>query len=277
LSIVFLLIRSVRRNQLRHFRFNVFCVSRLHRYFERDEEGINNMNEILKIAGLPVKARLETTKNWQIAQRQEGRHVWFSAKRRSRGEIWEIQQTFVREQFFSIETPDHAEEFFRSFGPFQRKENASDRTHIETANDVQFSALMKYKEWWTKFIETPSPECFTEWSGWGQFFAVQCLPSPSFTVEMGHVRKGATKYPSPYLRQYSYDVRAAVHSSIYIDKMAGLRGAICESCPKVFLSNTDKPRRFCSKKCADRARQKDWRNRNKKPASSVNGGNHGNA
>jgi hypothetical protein len=255
----------------------LFCsmrvLSRLQRYFERDTlKGINRVNEILRIGGLPVKARLVTTKNWEIVQRKEGKHIWFSAKRSAKDELFEVQQTFVRDEFFSVKTPDEAAAFFRKFGPFQREEGASYRSSTESAIKVQFAALLKYQEWWTEFIKTPSPECFTEWLGMHEFMVFQIAPKPNFTAEMGHVRKGSTKYPSPYLRQYSYDVATAIHNSIYIEKMAGLRGAICERCEKVFLSNSDRPRRFCTRKCADSARQSAWRKDKRLRAKEENHG-----
>jgi hypothetical protein len=111
-----------------------------------------------------------------------------------------------------------------------------------------------------EFIETPSPECFERDENASLRTRIsQSLfhsgPSPVFTVELGHVRYKGYKHPSPFLQQYADDVFSAVYNSIYIDKMAGARAGICERCEKVFLSHSDRPARFCCKKCGNAFRQ----------------------
>ena len=86
------------------------------------------------------------------------------------------------------------------------------------------------------------------------------------------MRPRETKYPSPFLQQVAIDVESAIYNSIYIEKMAGLRGGICERCDKVFLAKTDKPKRFCGERCAASKRQADWRTALKEKHAEVKDG-----
>jgi hypothetical protein len=234
------------------------------------------MNQILRICGLPVKARLRWFDGWKISKRVEGKHLLFSASRSTRGQELEIDQRVVRDKFLAIKTPADASRFFTQFGPFQRMHDASNLSHTEVAHDMQFAALQALQRDFQWFVETPMPECFAQdKKAPSAARAHQALlhygPRPLFTVELGHVRYKDYKHPSPYLQQYAVDVRSAVYNSIYIEKMAGARGGICEKCEKVFLSYSDRPARYCSKRCGNAARQSERRKRARNNSGGTNG------
>lgn len=231
----------------------------------RIKEG-ESMNQILSISGLPVMARLRRTDSWEVTMRKVGKDLIFSANRSTPGELEEITQSVVRDHFMAVDSPDSALAFFKQHGPFQRQEGATDLSPTERALDVSFATLERHKDLWRSFISDPVPECFqspaTQVTGMDLFAQVDRLlyvtrRSPEFTVELGHVRiSGDDKAPSPFLRQVANCVEDAIFNSIYIDKMAGLRGTVCERCGVAFLSDSDKPKRFCTPICANAARQK---------------------
>jgi hypothetical protein len=239
------------------------------------------MNKILRIGGLPVKARHRRLDSWEISERVNGKQIVFSASRSTRGEESEIGQRVVRDAFLGIKTPADALKFFKKFGPFQRQGDSlslqfKNRLHEENAPEVQFASVQILQLDFRKFIETPSPECFQSDINDSIFekyhrFLLHAAPRPTFTVELGHVRYKDCKFPSPYLQQYSDDVFSAIYTSIYIEKMAGAGGAICGKCDKVFLFYSDKPALFCSRKCGNAARQAQVRARKKAPREVTNG------
>jgi hypothetical protein len=234
------------------------------------------MNQILRILGLPVKARLRLLDCWEVSDSVVGKHIVFSASRSTRGAYLEVDQRIVRGEFLDVKTPADAVKFFKRFGPFQRKNSGLNLSFTEVANDVQFAALQYYQSFFRTFIETPVPECFEpdKDAPPGKRLhqtMLHAAPRPIFTVELGHVRYKEHKHPSPYLQQYADDVLSAVYNSIYIDKMAGARGGICEKCEKVFLSYSDRPARFCSKKCGNAARQSERRKKAKLEKGDTNG------
>ena len=229
------------------------------------------MNKVLKIGGLPVKAKLERVNSWKVTMRECGKHVVFSFERDAPGESQELSQRPVREAFMAIDSPVAAFTFFEKYGPFQRKSQEPSRGRTEAAHDVQFAVVQEYQELWRAFIADPAPECFRDRrvdltspaadKEMHELLAIAAHERPRFTVEMGHDSINGTKVPAPFLEQRAFDVETAVYNSIYIDKMAGLKGAMCarDGCQEVFLSDSDKPRRFCTDRCSNAHRQQQYR------------------
>ncbi len=213
--------------------------------------------------------------SWRVTQESTGAGVAFLLSRTEHGESFDIAQTVVREAFLAIRNHHDSLAFFEKFGPFSGRTEASDHKQTENS-ECTFATIESYQEDFRKFIETPSPECFqanpdaplAEKIHQTMFHAG---PLPIFTVRLGHVRVNTFKQPSPFLEQVSYDVVSAIYASIYIDKMAGALGGLCQRCEKPFLIHSDRPASFCSKKCGNAARQARKRWLKKQEESEKNG------
>ena len=120
------------------------------------------MNQILKIAQLPVKERLRRLDSWDVDASKQGKHVVFSASRTTRGKEWEISSKRTpMQKFLDIRTSDQALTFFQKFGPFQRVKGATNEQAKEDAipppihNDREIpGALPRFHQ------SAPVPQCF---------------------------------------------------------------------------------------------------------------------
>jgi len=231
-----------------------------------DEPGEDQMNEILKIAGAPVKIRLHSTDSWKVTMREEGKHIVFSTSRQSRGNPWALDPHPVRDAFMKIASPEDALALLQEFGPFQRVDPRLPFGSKETARDVQFAVLMKFQKLWREYITMLTPEFVERVSaereltrdGFFEALMFRGHPLPHATPRLGYVKVHGEKIPAPYLDIVSGDVETAIFDSIYIDKVAGLRGGVCKKCGNTFLVPSDK-REFCKTTCADAYRQAAYR------------------
>jgi hypothetical protein len=154
-----------------------------------------------------------------------------------------------------LDTWEEAYEFFSDCGPLRREDKELEKrepsqkeiTTVDLATLRQHQRLLKnFMEDEKWYLNEPgaTPEHLSRAF---RSAALRGYKSPSFTLKMGYVTtKKDGREPSPFLDYEGEDVYRAVYASIYIDKMRGLRGAVCqrEGCGNTFLT-TDPRKRFC--------------------------------
>ncbi len=216
----------------------------------------------LKVSGLPVRARLYVLGTWDFRAARKGKDINFTIERASVGDTsLAINAWTVRERFLSIATWQDALRFVKKHGPFSRADEECGRPSEKETCTFNFESVQKYQESFRHFIEQESPKWLDSThfdihtdegaTGFIRTLTLGGYRSPQFTLEMGHVAIKGRKVPSPFLDLKAQDVWTAVYGSIYIDKMRGLRGIVCqrEGCGETFLAG-DPRKRFCSDTCS---------------------------
>ena len=202
----------------------------------------------LKIAGLPIKARLYTRDFWTVRAAEDGEETTFTVAGAEVGTEVSINVWAVRERFLGLNGSKQVTAFLKRCGPLQSEPRVSKASTTE----VTLSTIRQYQGWFRDFIRQETPK----WKNFhmpGRDFRENLArnlalnyTSPVFKLEMGHATVKGLKVPAPYLNLEAFDVSEAVYASIYLDKMRGLRGGVCEreGCNNTFLT-TDPRKRFC--------------------------------
>ncbi len=206
-----------------------------------------------KIGGLPVRASLYSVDAWTVRTLKRNGEPVFSISRAVLPSRIKTNAWTVRDQFMSVDDPKGAAMLLSRFGPLTR---ANPKLHsfpaTETAK-LSWADFLRSKSFMLQFMLEKTPECFSvdkvdlmTKGGWDTLLRKASYQSPNFTLQMGHVPSGSGPEPAPYLDLTALDIFSAVYGSIYIDKMRGLAGRVCEreDCSNTFLS-TDPRKRFC--------------------------------
>ena len=215
----------------------------------------------LKVRGLPVKARLRFRDSWEVTVTEDGPSATLTVFRSKKGGFFTRDIWAIRGKFFELDSAEDARALFRELGPLHGDKDLQEFSSDESEKvDIKLSTVHQYQNWFYQFMREESP-------GWcsGKSFDMQTNDGaegfvrelalhkelPQFTLLMGHVVIKGKKEPSPFLNLEAVDVFSAVYASIYIDKMRGLSGKVCEreSCTKTFI-NSDPRKRFCGDSCS---------------------------
>ncbi len=208
----------------------------------------------IKVAGIPVRARLVTSSSWKTTMQDRDEQTAFHTERREKGELLASSAWIVRDEFLNITIPQQALSFFQRYGPLIRASEVGVRLALQEHCEITMREVGRHQEWLIDFIEAKSPD-WLEARDLSLAMAFNLYKSPTFTLEMGFAPVRGKKMPSPFLASDSFDAWQAVYAATYIDKMRGLRGAVCQrdGCTKTFIAG-DPRKRFCSDSCGANVR-----------------------
>jgi hypothetical protein len=228
---------------------------------------------MLRFGSLSVKARLYILNGWTTTKRDRGDDTEFVSKWKRVDDFhFEAQIHALRQEFFDIKTADDALKFFERFGPYRINATIPGQvgaaedislTRIRRLQDVYSSQLLSDpKEWRTQLLFGYESKEVTARTF--AFFEMNMLRSPSFTLEMGYVKDAQGRQePAPFLNLISKDVADALWASVYLEKMMGLSGRICEHCKKAYIVPNRHGGKYCTPECGQNFRTMKSRNAKK--------------
>lgn len=159
----------------------------------------------------------------------------------------------MRARFLAITTPEEAKSFFRRYGPLEvhdphpMVEMAPGAAGV--APDVTFERIEELQALYKKALENPKHK-FTELR---DIFDLNLFRSPSFAIYLTRV---------PVIVAESAYVSQALYSTLYIDRLAGLKSVRCPECHKTVRQRSQHFQRFCSETCGRKARKRRFLSKN---------------
>lgn len=212
-----------------------------------------NMELILKT--VPVKAVLTIPDGWSVSLIGERFKFSFTRREvpdpehpgRTRARPLHFDPYPMRERFLSITKPEEALSFFKKYGPL----DVSDpRPMVEmapgaagNASDVTFESLIELQKLYEKALLNPKHK-FTELR---DMFRLNHFQSPNFAIYL--LRQPMIVAESAYVSQ-------AIYTTLYLDRLAGLKSVRCPECHRTVRQESQHFQRFCSTRCGNKARKR---------------------
>jgi hypothetical protein len=202
-----------------------------------------------------VKAVLTIPDGWSVSL-QDGRFKFSFTRRevpdpehpgRTRARPLHFDPYPMRERFLSITTPEEALSFFKKYGPL----DVSDpRPMVEmapgaagTASDTTFESLLELQKLYEKALLNPKHK-FTELR---DIFRLNLFRSPDFAIHL--LRQPVIVAESAY-------VSHAIYTTLYLDRLAGLKSVRCPECHRTVRQESQHFQRFCGTRCGNKARKR---------------------
>jgi hypothetical protein len=209
----------------------------------------------LVLKKVPVKAVLTIADGWTVTL--HGERFKFSFTRRvipdpehagrTSAQSLHFDPYPMRERFLAITKLEEAMGFFKKYGPL----DVSDpRPMVEmapgaagVASDVSFESLIELQRLYAKALLSPKQK-FTELR---EVLRLNLFRSPNFSIHL--LRQPVIVAESAYVSQ-------AIYTTLYLDRLAGLKSVRCPECHRTVRQENQHFQRFCSAQCGRRARKK---------------------